>query len=272
VLGLEVVLGDGVRTKCGGRVVKNVTGYDLMKLHVGALGTLGVIESAWIRLGPAPERVEVLVAAVGRAGAALERGIEAARLPSARAVALVGPHLADEVAPSTHGASGYLLVVELAGDAAPVEWDRRTLAERVSADPAPSQMLERIRSLQGRMPGDGGLRFRLAARPSCLSAVLEALERGGASVLAYPGAGVLYGGFALRDPAGEAVPEEAWRCVAAAARQASGGFVLEAAPHPAKEGRDVFGEGPANLALLRALKQRFDPDGVLNPGRYVGGL
>jgi glycolate oxidase FAD binding subunit len=241
-----------------------------MKLHVGALGTLGVIEGAWIRLRPAPERVEVLLAAAGPTAAALERGIEAARLPSARAVALVGPDLAEEVAPSARGASGYLLVVELAGDAAPVEWDRRTLAERVSAEPAPSPVLERVRSLQGRMPADGGLRFRLAARPSSLSPVLEALERGGASLLAYPGTGVLYAGFGLRDPA--SVPEATWRCVATAAGEGSGGFLLEAAPHAAKEGRDVFGGGAANLGLLRALKQRFDPGAVLNPGRYVGGL
>jgi glycolate oxidase FAD binding subunit len=52
VLGLDVVLGSGERTRCGGRVVKNVTGYDLAKLYTGSFGSLGVIESAWLRLRP----------------------------------------------------------------------------------------------------------------------------------------------------------------------------------------------------------------------------
>ena len=60
VLGLEVVLGSGERTRCGGRVVKNVTGYDLAKLYTGSLGALGVIEGAWLRLRPRPARVRVL--------------------------------------------------------------------------------------------------------------------------------------------------------------------------------------------------------------------
>ena len=55
VLGLEVVLGSSERTRCGGRVVKNVTGFDLAKLYTGSFGCLGVIESGWLRLRPAPE-------------------------------------------------------------------------------------------------------------------------------------------------------------------------------------------------------------------------
>jgi glycolate oxidase FAD binding subunit len=55
VLGLDVVLGSGEVTRCGGRVVKNVTGYDLAKLYTGSLGSLGVITAAWLRLRPAPE-------------------------------------------------------------------------------------------------------------------------------------------------------------------------------------------------------------------------
>ncbi|MGI9591971.1 MAG: FAD-binding oxidoreductase, partial [Myxococcota bacterium] len=74
VLGLEVALGSGQRTRCGGRVVKNVTGYDLAKLYIGSLGSLGGIEGAWLRLRPRPACVRALeleaadVAAAGQAG------------------------------------------------------------------------------------------------------------------------------------------------------------------------------------------------------------
>ena len=105
VLGLDVVLADGTPTRCGGRVVKNVTGYDLAKLYTGSLGTLGVIAAAWLRLRPRPERVLVMEAPLAGVDAALGQGLAAARLASARAAAL-------ELAPG--GAAR--LVVELAGD------------------------------------------------------------------------------------------------------------------------------------------------------------
>src|SRR5262249_60034454 len=90
-LGLEVVLGDGVLAKCGGRVVKNVTGYDLAKLYTGSLGTLGVIAAAWLRLRPRPERVEHLEARAGDVTSACARGLAAARSATARAAAVVLP-------------------------------------------------------------------------------------------------------------------------------------------------------------------------------------
>ncbi|HET6303307.1 MAG TPA: FAD-binding oxidoreductase, partial [Myxococcota bacterium] len=98
VLGLDVVLASGTRTRCGGRVVKNVTGYDLAKLYTGSLGTLGVIASAWLRLRPLPERVEVVAATLPEELASFDRAVGAARLPGARAVAVVDGALAPDLA------------------------------------------------------------------------------------------------------------------------------------------------------------------------------
>src|SRR5262245_44284228 len=75
VLGCEVVLADGLRTRCGGRVVKNVTGYDMAKLYVGSLGAIGVITGAWLRLAPKPE---------------VERVLQSEELDDAEAIALGG--------------------------------------------------------------------------------------------------------------------------------------------------------------------------------------
>jgi FAD/FMN-containing dehydrogenase len=79
VLGLDVVLGDGARTRCGGRVVKNVTGYDLMKLQIGAHGAFGVIRAAWLRLRPLPESERTLSAVIGSDAASIARAVAAAR-------------------------------------------------------------------------------------------------------------------------------------------------------------------------------------------------
>jgi glycolate oxidase FAD binding subunit len=91
-------------------------------------------------------------------------------------------------------------------------------------------------------------------------------------VLAWPGTPFLYAGFPLFEGADALTVDGALRTARTAARAGGGGAVLEAAPAWAKRGRDVFGEPPSALPLMRALKERFDPEGVLNPGRFVGGI
>jgi glycolate dehydrogenase FAD-binding subunit len=272
VLGLEVVLGDGSRTRCGGRVVKNVTGYDLMKLHLGALGTLGVIERAWLRMRARPEAERVLAAAVGEGEAAVARGVEAARLPSARAAALVEASLAGTIEPTASPERGFVLVVELAGPSEVVERDARALAAQSGAADASRGALARLRNLQGGIFGPVGLLFRVSALPSRLPAALAALARGGGAALVYPGSGLVYAHFTLDLEGDGAGVEAAWRTARAAARQGGGHALLERAPTWAKQGGDVFGDPPEGMALMRALKQRFDPAGILNPGRFAGGL
>jgi glycolate oxidase FAD binding subunit len=265
VLGLEVALASGERTRCGGRVVKNVSGYDLNKLYTGSLGTLGVIEGAWLRLCPIPERTLVLEAAGSSLDGVCERGLAAARRPTARAAAIAA-------SARTPTGRDVRLVVELAGDARNVEYDAAWLEQHCGARPAEGGALDQVRALQAACPGPSGLRFRIDALPSSLEPALAQLCGSSATVLAYPGLGLLYAEVALE---GERQPEAvdaAFRRAARTARAAGGGFVCEAAPAWAKRGRDVFGEEPAALPLMGALKRSFDPGGVLNPGRFAGRI
>jgi glycolate oxidase FAD binding subunit len=259
VLGLEVVLADGSRTRCGGRVVKNVTGYDLNKLYTGSLGTLGVITGAWLRLRPRPERVSLLAAAPADPALACAGALAAARRPSARAASLA----------AEEAGGGLGLVVELAGDAESVERDAAWCAAELGAREAEPGALEGVRALPGSTPECVGMRFRLALRPSRCETAFTALRRAGARVLAYPGLGLVYAGFALSGE-GDPAAAEAFACVGALAARLEGASLLEAAPAWTKRGRDVFGEVGDGLALMRRLKQRFDPAGLLNPGRFAG--
>jgi glycolate oxidase FAD binding subunit len=262
VLGLDVALADGARTRCGGRVVKNVTGYDLNKLYTGSLGTLGVIEGAWLRLRPQPARVSCWDARELAPGAACAGALAAARRSSTRAALL-------HVEPPGAGAR---VLIELAGDEASVERDAQWCRSELAAQPAPASALAELRELQGSTPQARGLRFRLALQPSRCPSALAALLAAGAEVLCHPGLGLVIARFAL--PPGEA-PEAlaaAWRCVDGAAAQTQAAVVLEAAPAWAKRGRDVFGELGGALAIARRLKQQFDPAGRLNPGRFAGRL
>jgi glycolate oxidase FAD binding subunit len=261
VLGLEVILAGGERTRCGGRVVKNVTGYDLAKLYVGSLGTLGVIEGAWLRLRARPRAVALVEARVTGVDAALSLGLAAARLPTARAAAVVAPAHSEACE----------LVVELAGEAPAVERDASRLADSAGAGAALPGALDRVRELQAAVPTGFGVRARVSALPSKLPAAARALRAGGAALLVQPGLGTLHAAFAAAD--GDAAgTERALDCAAAAARAGAGAARAEAAPAFAKRGRDVFGEPTEALAPMRALKNRFDPDGLLNPGRFWGRL
>ena len=271
-LGLDVVLGDGCATRCGGRVVKNVTGYDLMKLQIGALGTLGVIAGAWVRLRPAPQAVCVLTFQLGDERRDLEAALAVARQASARAVALVDAHLAAAVDPLRSPAAGFLLVAELAGDEVVVERDAAHLRREFDAESARPGALERLRALQGEAFGTSGLRFRVAALPSKLPEVLGRLGQSGGALLAYPGGGIVFARYTAALEGDAASVEELWREVGAAARAGVGHARLEAAPTWAKAVRDVFGDPGEGESLQRALKQRFDPAGILNPGRFAGGL
>jgi glycolate oxidase FAD binding subunit len=259
VLGLTVSLTSGERVRCGGRVVKNVTGYDLNKLYTGSFGTLGVIESAWLRLRTAPERS----ASCEIRGTHVERvcrsAIAAARCESGRAAAI-----------ASNGAEGWKAVVELAGDAPTVERDLAWLRKEHSASDATDDAIEQIRELQAEVPIPLGLRFRIGALPSRLERTIVELRSRGASLLAYPGLQLVYASFALDASPDEREVESIFSNVEAIARSAGGGYVCEAAPTSVKAGRDMFCDLGASGAIVRALKQRFDPTGVLNPGRFAG--
>jgi glycolate oxidase FAD binding subunit len=82
--------------------------------------------------------------------------------------------------------------------------------------------------------------------------------------------GLVYASFALPAEADPEALASAWRAVDAVATETGAAVVLEAAPAWAKRGRDVFGDIKGALPLVRRLKRLFDPDGLLNPGRFAG--
>jgi glycolate oxidase FAD binding subunit len=269
VVGMEVVLGDGARTRCGGRVVKNVTGYDLMKLHIGGCGAFGVITAAWLRLAVRAESERVLCAWLQTD--ALAQSIAVARRPTLRACTLIDASFAAAVEPSRSPARGWLLVAECAGDEAAVAVDVSALRDRFDAFDASPNALARVRALQGETFGPVGLRFRVAVLPRHLPGVVADLHAAGAALLVHPATGLIHARFSLDVDVDGAGVDRAWMALRSSARAGGGHVVLEAGPTWAKL-RDVFGDDGDEWRVARALKARFDPAGVLNPGRYVGGI
>jgi len=251
VLGCEVVLPDGTETRCGGRVVKNVTGYDMARLYTGSLGSLGVITGAWLRLRPRPEAVRVLQGGEIGDTEACRLGLYASRLSTVRSCLL-----ADE----SHGSRP---TVELAGDAASVDRDADALAAEGFVVTNP--MLRDTAAMRRFSGLPGTVRLVVSSLSTKMAACIAALRESGAELLAMPGLGLVCARGAASDA------EELFAAAERAAEAGGGRFLCEFAPAEAKAGRDVFAATSAEAALASALKAHFDLNGVLNRGRVAGG-
>lgn len=268
VLGLETALASGERTRCGARVVKNVTGYDLAKLYVGSMGTLGVMEKAWLRLKPVPASVRVIEVTLSATEESFSLAVEAARRSSARAVAVAsGPPHADG-----QSSEQFKLVAEFAGESPATEADAQWLARGRDSAEHDSARLDALREQQGETNPDG-LHARIHLLPQSLASVCKRLRDHGAGLLVYPEPAVVHasftGGAAARGAADE------WTAtldlLGELRREAGAEIVLTSLPESMERGPDVF-LGASDSGLTRSLKERFDPDGILNPGRFAGRI
>ena len=251
LIGVTVVLADGTVAHAGGKVVKNVAGYDLGKLYTGAHGSLGVVVSTTWRLHPLPAARRVVVLD-------LPDPLDAGPFALALARSTLTPSAVELHA--TTGGSGELVVVfEAIPESVRAQADAAValLGGGRQADDLPDQFGER--------PGtDGDLMLRLAFAPAALPAVLKALPAGTA-VTASACTGVAY----------TALPAEHTAVLStlrAALAPHDGTAVVLSAPPALRGGLDHWGPVGDALGLMRRVKETFDPDGRLAPGRFVGGM
>jgi glycolate dehydrogenase FAD-binding subunit len=281
LIGVTVVTADGSLVRGGGKVVKNVAGYDLPKLFVGSYGTLGVMVDLTVRLRPVPEAerwVRVRFDRLKDAGAAVRAIMSADLIPSAvelldadtsRAFALDG-------APT--------LVVGFDGLAEQVDWQCAELAGVTG--PFGGQG---VVALPAGVPS-GGFSARAAmgvvaavVRFSVLPSLVSELMEQGASVAkqrglktawtSHAGVGVVTAslGSASDRPDLKAVAAllGEWRGVA---RSSGGHATLEWAPLAVKSEVPVWDDLGASSRLMQRIKGQLDPKNLLNPGRFVAGI
>jgi glycolate oxidase FAD binding subunit len=287
VLGLTMVLADGSIVRGGGKVVKNVAGYDLPKLAIGSFGTLGIIVEATVKLRPRPDCDRLVIArfpTLGEAGAGARAVMASDLLPSALELADAGALRALEGEGASDGAA---LLVGVDGLTEQVEWqcgelmrllkecglrDGRLLdgQERDAAWAALGRMATRV------FP-DGSAGMRWGALPT---QVPDLMARGGdiarrsglgAALSAAAGVGVVSAvlGAAGAEAGRVAETLEAWRALVAGS---AGHAVLEWAPLAVKERVSVWDAPSAAQRLMARIKAELDPRGILNPGRFVGGI
>ena len=252
LIGVRFVDGAGTVVKNGGRVMKNVTGYDLVKLLAGSRGTLGVLTEVSFKVLPAPAAEATLVA----------RGLDPAAAVAAMARALGSPY---EVTGAAHldagGDAQTLLRIE--GMEGSVAYRRGALLDRMGAgwDVVAAEesraLWAGVRDVAP-LAGRAGAVWRIAVTPSDAPAVLAALRAAGDAVPA-----VIDWGGALIWALTTGTDAAALRATVAA----RGGHATLWRPGPGTEGAPAFHPEPAPLAALSAgLRARFDPRGILNPG------
>ena len=293
LIGVSVIGGDGIETKAGGRVVKNVTGYDLNKLYIGSLGTLGVIVEATFKLSPRPDTG----AALSVAFPALDAGIAAGRSLIAQVYAPQGVQIINGPAARRLGlenanpAAAHLLAF-FAGRPRAVARRREESARllrdagAVNVDTwdaaAGQSLLQRLTDLgwdDATLPALG-LKVNLPpAAVGKLAAYGESKERDEPwGIVADVGFGTVHllqwdEGTADDTAVANTIAEIA--AIRERAQALGGTAVVEHCPLAVKAGIDVWGGGPAleqELAIMRRIKDKFDPAGILNPGRFMGGL
>jgi glycolate oxidase FAD binding subunit len=244
LIGITVVLADGTVAHSGGKVVKNVAGYDLGKLFTGSFGTLGVIAQATFRLHPLPVDRRVVRAQPGDPADAVRRVQASGAVPDA------------------------------------IEWDGETMtvvveslesAAQVQADEIVGAIGGEVSSAVpagfGERPwrvGEIGLRIthRLGALRDALAAVAARLPSS-TRLAAHAGSGVLWCGYD-----GDVSALDDLRADLAAY---DGQVVVVEAPVEVKRAIDVW--GPARgVAVMRRVKEQFDPDRRMAPGTFVGGI
>lgn len=286
LIGLTVVLADGSVVRGGGKVVKNVAGYDLPKLYVGSLGTLGIIAEATVKLRPRPEADRLLLARFSRmkdCGRAVSALMASDLIPSA--VELVDGEALSAL--GLGGPEGGALLAGFDGISSQVEWQCAELGRLLGGLGAAGSLILDGAARDEAWRGVGEMSRRAFEEPAASmkwgvlsTQVVDLVEQAKAAAhrnglrsafAAHAAVGIVTAVLSgERDVIGRVVATlTEWRGLVSA----SGGHaLLEWAPPAVKDQIAAWDKpGPA-FRIMERLKARFDPKGILNPGRFIGGI
>jgi glycolate oxidase FAD binding subunit len=270
LIGITVVRPDGAIAKSGGKVVKNVAGYDLGKLFAGSLGTLGLITEATFRLHPRPQTSAWLTREYPTTSAAASAVHAIADSPlTPAAIELEWPSAAAPISVSVLLEGAEASVQERAGRLT-------TILERPMTGQSPARPLADGRERPGTL-------LRVAFWAGQLAAVLDIIRGAAATAGLDPAIGGSAAAGVLDVPVEAGATAEAVGGFVAALRASLQGLgagslpplaasaVVVTAPASVRDAVDLWGPVPS-LALMRAVKYQFDPDHRMAPGRFAGGI
>jgi glycolate oxidase FAD binding subunit len=280
VIGISTVNDEGQETKAGGRVVKNVAGYDLCKLHIGALGTLGIVTQVTLKVRPRPETQALLT--FGCAGTELEALLDCIRASRTRPICLDllnAPAVKAVAARAglTLPEQPWVLVAGFEDSEASVNWQIQQLIKELTAagvagtlaragaatEPLWQALADFLAPAEARLTMKANL---LPGRTAAWCLRADALFAG-LLLHAQAGSGIIRAHAVSDLTAADAVAM--LKGLTEEALTAGGNIVLPRCPTEWKRELPVWGAPRNDLALMRQVKQQLDPRGLFNPGRFL---
>ncbi len=294
-LGLKAILPGGGLTKAGGKTVKNVSGYDLTKLFIGSLGTLGVIVEATMRFYPCPEIEIILLLNYAEISAAFTLGMELLHselLPTALILLNKEAQKALTLNHLTNHLSNYALLIGLAGTKEEVEgqlppllaWAAKgTSTWQILEEPKVAKIWKAFQELPENLIFKEGFNFAgkatmLISKGAEIYKKAEDLwpnEAQRTVLLGHLGTGILNFYFAAPAESNSEPTNKILNSLKALRKdlEAQGGnLILTLCPPHLKKEISVWGHPGLSFPYMRAIKNALDPDLILNPGRFYGGL
>ena len=286
VIGMKVVQADGSLTKSGGQVVKNVSGYDMARLHIGGLGTLGIIAEVSFKLTPLPAQERTVLAAFRGGADCGDAALQIFNGPVTPLALTMYDATVQQMAQLPTLTGGRFLAVRLGGRMRSLERMQResitscesngaSAVEVVDGDAA-LELWRKLSDFGWRPEALPAVAIRLSTLPAntLVGTMLEAPLPGiRLAVVADPGYGhasVFW--YSESEEQRLELSAAAMELTLRQARSAGGTAIVERCPPELKSGLDVWGDVGDPLAIMRRLKGHYDPRGTLNPGRFVGGI
>lgn len=273
ILGVSFVTGDAALVKGGGRVVKNVAGYDFPRLLTGSMGTLGILTQMTLKVRPKPETSLLVLYPLTR-DHDLETTLERLNTSGTRPIAL---EVLNAPAAQPTGVSGDAgcLILGFEDNATSVAWQverLRTEMEGRECVVREGEEAARLWSLLTEFQADepGSISLTANLRPSEVARFLNELPADGWSVQAHAGSGVVRA-HRLGEPDLASVASDIDR-LRKRAREGGGNVILTRCPTDWKPTLKVWGDPRPDWALAAQVKQALDPRAVMNPGRFIGEI
>lgn len=278
VLGMKVVHASGTTVKSGGKVVKNVAGYDLNKLYIGSYGTLGIISEVTLKLAPLPIQEAIITAQFQNTQDAVKTGlnvVSSQSLPS-YVILMVNNSL------NLYGEKLPTIIVGYSGEPETVSWqlnDANALMQQNGAIgvhiveqelvPTISNTIEEYPTTDSK---SDKVIVKINIKRTDLAEFVDNIYINTYEVMALLGNGVLY----LKIPIDSATDFQELAITLTQMRKnaaaVGGNLIIESAPSELKRHIDVWGPIGDTLNLMKQIKKKFDSTDLLNPGRFVSGI
>lgn len=293
IIGTKAVFPNGDIVASGGKTVKNVSGYDMCKLLIGSYGTLGILCEITFKLLPLPERETTLLVPFARLEKAVQFGreiLQSQYLPSS--IEILNGMAMEKVNSPIDYQGNYLVAIGLDGVTEAVERQVSEMGERAKRNGAlkievlqsetHSSFWKAIRDFSGGL-AEKGSKFILLKSNFLISRcgeVMDSYEKIAkesgidCGLICHSGNGVLYS-YLLVGKGARSKKESLLSMIkefSSVAVKNEGRLVVESSPPDIKKGIDVWGDPGGDYEIMRRLKKEIDPKGILNPGRFVGGI